>query len=321
MEPITQNKVTANDTIVSMLHNINMDKLDLFYKAASDYTKTLARSNNFHNRIERLIAEKPLKFVQLNSLPNDLKKLITISTNTEENVFLNDLTKELIDELVIEWRNSETFKFHNLGIRNKLLFHGITGNGKTTIARHIAKISNLPFVEINADVMIDSKLGNTQYNIHQVLNGIKEPCVLFWDEIDSIGRKRGMVDGSSAGMENERMVNSILVNIEKLNNDVIFIGATNRKDVLDTAFIRRFDVVFELTAPSLSEKDLFAKQMMDYYKLPKTFMPQTLSSYISYSEIKNMFMDLARKFVLDSLNKSTSETHQFSMNTSLGVTK
>lgn len=65
---------------------------------------------------------------------------------------------------------------------------------------------------------------------------------MFWDEVDTIGRKRGKGNDSAAGMENERMVNSILVNIEKLSNDVIFIGATNRREVLDSAFLRRFDV-------------------------------------------------------------------------------
>ena len=303
MEQQQEKKITANDTIVAMLHHINSDKKDLFYKAAEDYTGTLAKSGNFHYRLKRLISEKPMRFVQLDSLPNDLKKLITQSIVTDDNVFLNDATKAILDELLLEWENTEVYKFHNLGVRNKILFHGTTGNGKTTVARHIAKLANLPFVEVNSDTIIDSHVGNSGFNIHKIFNQINQPCVLFWDEVDTIGRKRGKGGDSAAGLENERMVNSILVNIEKLSNDVIFIGATNRREVLDSAFLRRFDVQFELTAPSEIEKDRFAKQMIAYYKLPETFLPETLTQYGSYSEIKMMFMDLARKFVLSSLKR------------------
>jgi len=297
----TKNKITANDTIVSMLNYINSGKKDLFYKSVEDYASLLGKNSSIRYRINRLISEKPKEFIRLENLSSDIKNLITQSPITEDNVFLNDVTKSIIDELLLEWSNSEVYKFHNLPIRNKILFHGTTGNGKTTVAKHIAKLSNLPFVEVNSDTMIDSKIGNSGFNIHKIFNQINQPCVLFWDEVDTIGRKRGIGGDSAAGLENERMVNSILVNIEKLNNDVIFIGATNRREVLDSAFLRRFDVQFELTAPSELEKEKFAKQMIEYYKLPESFLPETLSQYNSYSEIKMMFMDLARKFILNKL--------------------
>ena len=294
-------KVTAKDTIVSMLDHVNRDKKDLFYKAAETYIATLPHNGSFRYRMTRLINEKPLRLIQLDELSSEVKKLITPSIITDDNVFLNDSTKSLLDELLLEWSHAEVYKFHNLGVRNKILFHGTTGNGKTTVARHIAKLANLPFVEVNADSVIDSHLGNTGFNIHKIFNQIKQPCVLFWDEVDTIGRKRGIADGSAAAHENERMVNAILVNIEKLSNDVIFIGATNRREVLDSAFVRRFDVQFELLAPSELEKERFAKTMIEYYKLPETFLPKTLANYSSYSDIKMMLMDLARKFVLSSL--------------------
>ncbi len=302
--PITTNKFTANDAIVQMLVAINGDKKKLFYESAEKYLTSLAKSNNFHQRIRRLIAEKPMQFTLIENLSGDIKKLITQSIITDDNVFLNDATSAIVTELLLEWKNAEVYKFHNLGVRNKILFHGTTGNGKTTIARHIAKLVNLPFVEVNSDIIIDSHMGNSGANIYKIFNQIKEPCVLFWDEVDTIGRMRGKGSAdSSAGMENERMVNSILVNIEKLNNDVIFIGATNRREVLDSAFLRRFDVQFELTGPSDIEKDRFAKQMIAYYKLPETFALGPLNQYNSYSDIKLAFMDLARKFILQSLTK------------------
>ena len=103
------------------------------------------------------------------------------------------------------------------------------------------------------------------------------------------------------------MVNSILVNIEKLSNDVIFIGATNRREVLDSAFLRRFDVQFELTAPNEIQKQIFSKQMVEYYKLPESYLSNDLSNLNSYSEIKMMLMDLARKYVLSNLKNVSNE--------------
>lgn len=295
-------KVSANDTIISMLANINADKKDLFYKNVESYISTLALSNDSRYRIVSLLKQKPMKFNQLADLPREIKNLIQLSEVTEENVFLNQDVKTLIDELLIEWENKETFKYHNLPVRNKILLHGTTGNGKTTIARHIAKVSNLPFVEINSGNVIEKTVGSSQGNIFKIFNEIHEPCVLFWDEVDSIGKLRGN-DASSAGTENERMVNAILVNLEKLNNDVIFIGATNRKEVLDTAFLRRFDVQFELTAPDQNQKKVFLKQMVDYYKFPEHYLDEDLSNLSSYSEIKMMLLDLARKYVLSNLSK------------------
>lgn len=295
-------KVSANDTIVSMLLHINNDSKEPFYQSAQNYLDTLAKSNSYHYRIVQLLKQKPLKFVQLENLSNDIKKLIQQSDITEDNVFLNEDVKLLIDELLIEWKNKETYKYHNLPVRNKILFHGATGNGKTTIAKHIAKLSHLPFVEINSDMVIEKTVGSSGKNIFSIFNQIKEPCVIFWDEVDTIGRIRGG-DSSSASMENERMVNSILVNIEKLSNDVIFIGATNRKEALDSAFLRRFDEQFELTAPNEKQKMVFLKQMTEYYKLPESYVKTDLSNLNSYSEIKKALLDLARKYVLFKLNK------------------
>lgn len=288
-------KLSPNETIALLLHAINTDSKADFYKTAENYQKTLSPTGEFSWRLKRLLDEKPVQFIELSKLSTDVRRLITQNGLPEENVYLNQSTKSFIDELLIEWQNAETFRYHNLGVRNKIIFHGPTGNGKTTIARHIARLTKLPFVEVNADNMIDSRLGNSGYNIHSVFNQIKQPCVLFWDEIDTIGRARGKGNDSAAGMENERMVNSILVNIEKLSSDVIFIGATNRFDVLDSAFVRRFDCRFEIGDPSESEKITFVKQLAEYYKLPS--IPNELTELKNFSEIKLQLIEIARKYV------------------------
>lgn len=292
-------KLSPNETIALLVHAVNSDNKEIFYKTVEHYQKSLSPNGDMSWRIKRLLNDKPKHFTQLSELSTDIKKLIVQKDVQDECVYLNENTQSFINELLTEWRNADLFKFHNLGVRNKILLHGQTGNGKTTIARHIARLTELPFIEVNADLIIDSHIGSTGAKIHKIFNEIKMPCVLFWDEIDSIGRARGKGNDTAAGMENERMVNSILVNIEKLSSDVIFIGATNRREVLDVAFLRRFDCQFELGEPSFVEKDLFSKQLIEYFRLP--FETYDSNKFKNFSEIKLDLIYLARKYVLSEI--------------------
>ena len=95
------------------------------------------------------------------------------------------------------------------------------------------------------------------------------------------------------------MVNSILVNLEKLSADVIFIGATNRRDVLDTAFLRRFDCELELGEPTLVEKDAFASKLIKHYKL--NVSAYNTRQFKNFSDIKRDLTDIARKYVLSEI--------------------
>jgi len=302
-----ENKMSPNDTIRRLLLSVNADDKGSFYTIIEQYLNTLSYTGESYRNIKVALNQKPARLVNLNDLPGDLKKLIIQSGIPDENVFLNDRTKEFVSSIVLEWENSETYKYHNLGVRNKILLYGPTGNGKTTIARHFARLSGLPFIEVNSDSVVNSKVGGTGSNINQIFNSIKEPCVLFWDEVDTIGRKRGNTDGSSAGMENERMVNSVLVNIEKLSQDVIFIAATNRAESLDTAFLRRFDEKFEISSPTEIEKENFISGLIDFYKLGDSFMIESLEKYQSYSEIKLAVVDKARKIVAQSITKAIAQ--------------
>lgn len=291
-----QAKVTANDTIIQMLAGLTYDKKDTVYTAAEKYLATLSPNGGVAYRIKRLLQDKPLSFIRLDSLDASVKNLLITSAPSDENVFLNDQTRQLLDTLQLEWKNAEAFNYHKIPIRNKILFHGPTGNGKTTIARHIAIITGLPFVEVKSDLVIEARVGSSGENIHKIFNKIQQPCILFWDEVDTIGQKRGVSKDSAASVENDRMVNSILVNLEKLKQDVIFVAATNRFDVLDSAFLRRFDVLFEIPAPTDEEKASFANQLLSYHNLPLSI---DVSLMNSFSDIRLKAMDIAREYIID----------------------
>lgn len=292
-------KISSTDAIVRMINAINSDMDADFYKVVHEFANTLAYGGNNRQRILSAVKLKPTRLRKLDDMPSEIKKLL-IQGNKEENVFLTNEIKSLVETLLVEWKNADVYKMHNISPRNKILLHGPTGNGKTTIARYIARESNLPFIEINSDLVIDSHLGSTSGNIYKIIAAIKEPSVLFWDEVDSIGSRRSG-NGQGVDTENSRMVNSLLVNLEKLDDNVIFIGATNRMDILDSAFTRRFDVKIEIPTPTLRQLQEYVVQLTQYHKLTDHIMGIGLEGIESYSDAKLKVIEKARQYLISTL--------------------
>lgn len=298
-----QKKVTPNEAIIQMISAINVGATDRFYHWAELYRDGVPAGGDIRHKVTNILKQKPMKMMRLDDLDRGIKSLISIAETKEVNAFLSPDARQLIDGLLKEWENAEVYRYHNLGVRNKILLYGPTGNGKTTIARLIANESGLPFVEVNSDSIIDSHLGATGGNINKLFNGLHQACVLFWDEVDGIGKKRGSTDNSSGSTENDRMVNSILVNIEKMGRDVIFIGATNRIETMDTAFIRRFDELVEIAPPTQQQKIEYAEQLSEYYKIPGcTIGPNEMAGCENYSQIKMIFVKAARNYVINKIS-------------------
>jgi len=294
--------LSANDAVKLLIHFTNENNKGEFYRVANEYLQSLSFNGRNWGQIKSVLNRRPMEMLTLDQLPKNIKALISTQEQSEEFVYLNPSIESMIDDIIFEWKNKDVYKSHNLGIRNKILLHGLTGNGKTTIARNIAKVSKMPFVEVRSEMIIDSKLGSTGQNISSLLNSIKEPCILFWDEIDTIGKKRSSVSDNSASHENDRMVNTILVSLDKMANDVIFIGATNRLDVLDDAFLRRFDIKFEVGNPTHKEKEMFLDGLFKYYNVPKSEI--NLTSLVNFSEIKDKVIQICRNYVINLIKKN-----------------
>lgn len=141
--------------------------------------------------------------------------------------------------------NNTNKKLKQLGIRylNTTLLYGETGTGKTTFGKYVAYKLGLPFAYLNFSQCITSLLGGTSKNIDKVFEYVsKQKCVLMLDEIDAIGIKRGKEDLG----EMSRVVISLMQSFDLLDNEIIVIGATNRKDMIDEALIRRFSIIHEV---------------------------------------------------------------------------
>ena len=167
-----------------------------------------------------------------------------VSTSFNENrYFITDKEKRIFKQ--IEMTNNTNKKLKQLGIRylNTTLLYGETGTGKTTFGKYVAYKLGLPFAYLNFSQCITSLLGGTSKNIDKVFEYVsKQKCVLMLDEIDAIGIKRGKEDLG----EMSRVVISLMQSFDLLDNEIIVIGATNRKDMIDEALIRRFSIIHEV---------------------------------------------------------------------------
>ena len=157
----------------------------------------------------------------------------------------------------VEWPLKFPDSFSRMGITppKGVLLYGPPGTGKTLLAKAVANESEANFIQIKGPSLLSMWVGKSEEGVRKIFERARQvsPCVIFFDEIDSLAGKRGnSVGGGSKVTEN--VLNQLLAEmdgIEDLQN-VIVIGATNRPDMLDSALMRpgRFDRIVYVDVPS-----------------------------------------------------------------------
>ncbi len=167
--------------------------------------------------------------------------------------------KRELSEVVEFLKTPEKFKALGARIPKGVLLVGPAGVGKTLLARAVAGEANVPFFSIAGSEFMEILVGVGAARVRDMFATAKKnaPSIIFIDEIESIGRMRGM--GISGGHdEREQTLNQILVEMDGFtpNDHVIVLGATNRPDLLDSALVRpgRFDRRVVLSLPDLEER-------------------------------------------------------------------
>lgn len=153
-------------------------------------------------------------------------------------------------------------KFHDLGARipRGVLLLGAPGTGKTLLSRSVAGEANVPFFHISGSEFVEMFVGVGASRVRSLFQKAKKnsPCIIFIDEIDAVGRRRGAGLGGSHD-EREQTLNQILVEMDgfETTNNIIVLAATNRPDVLDPALLRpgRFDRQVVIDLPDIKDRE------------------------------------------------------------------
>ncbi|MCP4523502.1 MAG: ATP-dependent zinc metalloprotease FtsH [Candidatus Gracilibacteria bacterium] len=171
-----------------------------------------------------------------------------------------DEEKEELAEVVQFLKNPKKFKNLGAKIPKGVLLVGPPGTGKTMLARAVAGESDVPFLSISGSEFVEMFVGVGASRVRDLFENAKKmsPAIIFIDEIDAIGKKRGPGTGGGHD-EREQTLNQILTEMDGFDNNtnIIVIGATNRADVLDKALLRpgRFDRKITVNLPNISDRE------------------------------------------------------------------
>lgn len=168
--------------------------------------------------------------------------------------------KEELEEMVEFLKNPEKFQKMGARIPKGALLVGPPGTGKTLLARAVAGEANRPFYSISGSEFVEMFVGVGASRVRDLFDNAKKdsPCIIFIDELDAVGRKRGAGLGGGND-EREQTLNQILVEMDGFDNKttVIVLAATNRPDILDKALLRpgRFDRQVIVGMPDLQGRE------------------------------------------------------------------
>ncbi|CAG9537326.1 unnamed protein product [Cercopithifilaria johnstoni] len=156
---------------------------------------------------------------------------------------LDDVKQVVIESLILNLQGKKNMK------RSGALLYGPPGCGKTLIAKAIANQFKITFLSVKGPELLNKYVGQSEANVRKVFEKARmaEPCVLFFDELDSLACKRGRCGDSSRVVDN--IVSQLTIELDCLADSKIFVlGATNRLDLLDSSLLRpgRFDKIIEV---------------------------------------------------------------------------
>jgi len=169
-----------------------------------------------------------------------------------------------LEEIVDFLKTPDMFLGTGARIPKGALLTGVPGTGKTLLARAISGESSVPFIQCSGSSFVELYVGLGAKRIREMfeLARKKQPCIIFIDEIDAIGKKRS-IDNFSVSDEREQTINQLLTEMDGFNKDteIVVIAATNRVDILDEALLRpgRFDRKIQVSLPDVYGREAILK--------------------------------------------------------------
>jgi len=181
------------------------------------------------------------------------------NVNWEDIGGLEDVKKQLIQTIQWPMEHPEIFFRYGQTPSRGTLFFGPPGCGKTLMAKAIASESSANFISVKGPELLTMWFGESEANVREIFDKARTaaPCILFFDELDSIAKSRGGSLGDAGGA-GDRVMNQLLTEMDgvQVQKMVFFIGATNRPDIIDSALMRpgRLDSLVYIGLPDFEAR-------------------------------------------------------------------
>jgi len=173
---------------------------------------------------------------------------------------IKDLLKESVE---YPFKFGELYRHMGARAPKGVLFFGLHGTGKTTLAQAVASECKANFISIKGPELLNKSLGESEAAVREIFNKARQstPCVIFFDELDALAPIRG---GGETNVHVERVVSQLLAEMDGLednNKEIFVIGATNRPELIDPAVLRpgRLGVLIHLPIPNFKSRESIFK--------------------------------------------------------------
>lgn len=209
------------------------------------------------------------KFAMGHTNPSSLREtVVEIPNVTWDDIGgLEDTKKDLQEMILYPIEHPDKFQKFGMNPSKGVLFYGPPGCGKTLLAKAVANECSSNFISVKGPELLTMWFGESEGNVREVFDKARAaaPCVLFFDELDSVGTARGSGAGDAGGA-GDRVLNQLLTEMDGAGakKNLFFIGATNRPEILDEALIRpgRLDQLIYIPLPDEPSRSNIIKAVL-----------------------------------------------------------